>query len=78
MATLLDFMLYRMIYLGAIAVGVIIIAFVAMVVLKKLNLWHRVRDVAGPIVRQQMKNRGGVAAIIEKQLPANQNRGDRS
>jgi hypothetical protein len=76
--TLMNFMLYRMIYLGAIAVGIIILAFVAIVILKKLSLWDRVRDVAGPIARQQLKNRGGVAAIIEKQIPTKRGRGERS
>ncbi|GAA1679486.1 hypothetical protein [Fodinicola feengrottensis] len=78
MAALLDFMLYRMIYLGAIAVGLIILVFVAMVILKKLGLWHRTRELAEPFVRQQLKNRGGVSALIEKQLPVNQKNGDRS
>jgi hypothetical protein len=78
METLLNFMLFRMIYLGAIAVGVIILAFIAMVILKKLDLWDRVRDLLGPIVRQQLKNRGGVAAIVEKRLPTNQKPGEHS
>ncbi len=78
METLLNFLLFRMICLGAIAVGIVILAFVLMMILKKLNLWDRARDAAEPFVRQQLKNRGGVSAVIEKQLPVNRKDGDRS
>lgn len=68
MEVLFNFLLLRMVYVGAIAVGLIILAFVAMVILKKFDLWDRVRGFLEPIVRQKLKERGGVASIIEQQI----------
>ncbi|WP_163512380.1 hypothetical protein [Fodinicola acaciae] len=68
MQVLFDYLLLRMVYVGAVAVGLIILGFVAMVILKKLELWDRVRAFLEPILRQKLKERGGIASVIEQRI----------
>lgn len=67
MHEVMEFMLLRLLYIGVIAVGLVLLGLLVVVVLKKVGLFERTRDVVGPVVRERVRrqaDKGTVSGLV--------------